>query len=59
MQFEPIRRRVWADPTKTVFVWLPDDKRTYRIVDRDGNQLVKGSFLTFSAATKEASKIVH
>lgn len=45
-----IRPRVWRHAATGLDIWLPCDKRTYRVVDRDGNAATSRRFRSFTAA---------
>lgn len=40
-----------------VFIVLPEDKRTFRVTDINGNKLIASTFRTFKAAVAAASAI--
>lgn len=49
------RHNRWTNGS--VFVVLPEDKRTFRVTDINGNKLVATNFRSFKAAVAAASNI--
>ena len=49
-------RSVWYNDNKTVFIVLPDDKKTYRVTDLNGNRIIETLFRSFEKAVLAASK---
>lgn len=50
--FTNIRSRVWLHNASGLRIWLPEDKRTFRVVTADGIEITSKRFRTRHGAAK-------
>jgi len=57
MNFKQISQRTWGNDDRSVNIFLPCDKRTYRLTDVNGNMLTPKTFRSLEAAAAYAEHL--